>query len=118
MTDFTEKTQQVKETIKREVDKIPPTTDHNLMAALSYIWVLSLLMLLFKRNDPYISFHARQGLVLNAMCLVWWIPLFGWIIFALSVTGMVLGFMNAWQGKEWKIPYIYQLSQWVKSKGL
>lgn len=118
MTDFTEKTQQAKEAIKKEVDKIPPTTDRNLIAAVSYIWVLSILILLFKRKDEFIAFHARQGLVIAVLGVLFWVPIFGQVLFALCVAAMVLGFINAWQGKEWKIPYIYGLSQWVKNKGL
>jgi uncharacterized membrane protein len=118
MSEFQQKTEQVKETIKKEVGKIPPTTDRNLMAAISYIWILGLFILLMKRNDEFIAFHARQGIALSLLSLIWWFPVIGQILFFLCAAGIVLGFLNAWQGKEWKIPYIYQLSQWLKSKGL
>ncbi len=107
-----------KQGIKKEIDKIPPTTDNNLLAALSYVWVLSLLMLLFKRNDPFVLHHARQGFILNILTLVAWFPVLGWIVFALAAAGMVIGFIQAWQGKEYRVPYVYGWSQWLKSKGV
>lgn len=103
--------------VQEEMKKIPPTTDNNLLAALSYVWVLSVLMMLFKRDNAFIMHHARQGFVLNVLTLVAWVPLFGWIIGALAVAGMVFGFLNAWQGKQWKAPYVYGWSQWLKRVG-
>ncbi len=111
MTDTTSKTQKVKAEIKKEVDKIPPTSDQNLLAALSYAWVISLVMLLIKRHDEYIQFHAKQGVILWIASLFAFIPGLGFIIWALSIAGMVIGFINAWQGKRNKLPFVYNLSR-------
>lgn len=108
----------LKQGLKKEIDKIPPTTDGNLLAALSYVWGLSLIMLVFKRNDPFVLQHARQGLLLNLLTLIAWFPVIGWIIFALAAAGMVLGFIHAWQGKEFHVPYVYGWSLWLKAKGI
>ena len=106
------------ENIKKEVDKIPPTSDHNLMAALSYVWVLSLVMLLIRRGDAFIQFHAKQGTVLLIISIIasilLWVPVLGFVVWALSIAGMVVGFINAWQGKESKLPFIYGWSQKIK----
>ena len=107
------KTEKVKQTLKAEVEKIPPTTDRNLMAALSYIWVIGLVMLIMKHDDPFIAEHARQGVVLQILTLAAVIPVLGWIVFALACAGMVLGFINAWMGRAYKIPYVYRWSQWL-----
>ena len=107
------KTEKVKQTIKTEVGKIPPTSDRNLMAALSYIWIIGLVMLVLKHDDEYIAFHARQGVMLSILTLVGIIPVIGWIIFALACAGMVFGFMNAWMGRKFEIPYVYRWSQWL-----
>lgn len=105
------KTEKFKADIKREADKIPPTSDQNLLAALSYAWVVSLIMLLVKRNDEYIQFHAKQGVVLFVFSLLGFIPLLGWFLMSISWVGMIVGFIMAWQGKRYELPFIYGLSQ-------
>lgn len=97
--------------VQEEIKKIPPTTDRNLLAALSYVWILGLVMLVIKRNDAFIQFHAKQGVVLFLISLVGFIPVIGWVLWALSITGMVIGFIHAWQGKEYKLPFVYGWSQ-------
>ncbi len=99
--------------LKNEIKKIPPTTDRNLMAALSYVWGLSIVMLVIKRNSPFIQFHAKQGIVLMIISILWFIAVIGWLIGFLAFIGMFVGFMNAWQGKEFQIPVVYRWSQKV-----
>lgn len=107
-------TQKMKDEIKKEVSKIPPTSDQNLLAALSYAWIISLIMLVVKKNDDYVQFHAKQGLVLWLASLLGFIPVFGWIVWALAVAGMVIGFINAWKGVRYELPIVYGLSQKIK----
>lgn len=107
----TTKVEKVKQSVEAEIKKIPPTTDRNLLAALGYVWILGLVMLVIKRNDTFIQFHAKQGVILFIISLVGFIPVIGWILWALSVAGMVIGFINAWQGKEYKLPIVYGWSQ-------
>ncbi len=101
--------------VSAEINKIPPTTDRNLMAALSYVWILSLVMLVVKRGDAFVQFHAKQGVVLLIISILasvlLWVPVLGFVAWALSIAGMVIGFVHAWQGKEYKLPYIYGWSQ-------
>lgn len=104
----------MKEEIKKEVEKIPPTTDQNLIAALSYVWIVSVIMLLVKRGDDFVQFHARQGVILFIGSLLGFIPLIGWLIWFLSVIGMAVGFIQAWQGKRYELPLVYGLSQKIK----
>ncbi len=108
------KTQKVKEEIKKEVDKIPSTTDQNLMAALSYAWLVSVVMLLVKRGDELVQFHAKQGVILFVGSLLGFIPVLGWLVAILSWAGMIVGFIMAWQGKRFEIPFVYKLSQKIK----
>lgn len=108
----------VTEKLKNELNKIPPTSDRNMMAAFSYVWILSLVMLVAKRNEPFVQFHAKQGIVLLIVSIIasilLWVPVLGFVCWALAVAGMVVGFIQAWQGKEYKLPYIYGWSQKVK----
>ncbi len=101
----------VKEEIKKEVDRIPPTTDRNLMGALSYVWFISIVMLVVKRQDEFVQFHAKQGVILFLGTLVGFIPIFGWLIFMFSIVGMVVGFLMAWQGKRYQIPFVGTLAK-------
>ncbi len=97
--------------VHEEIKKIPPTTDRNLMAALSYVWLLSLVMLIIKRDDAFIHFHAKQGVVLLIISIFWFIPIIGQLAAILAFAGMVIGFVNAWQGKEYQLPLVYGWSQ-------
>lgn len=100
-----------KEKLEAELKKIPPTTDRNLLAAVSYVWILSLVMIVVKKDDAFIQLHAKQAVILFLMSLVGFIPFVGWVLWVLAVAGMVVGFLNAWQGKEYKLPYVYGWSQ-------
>ena len=104
----------VKEEIKKEVNKIPPTSDSNLIAAFSYAWALSLVVLVVKRGDETAQFHARQGTILFLASLLGFIPLIGWIVAAAAWVGMVVGFIQAWQGKRYEMPFVYKLSQKIR----
>src|SRR5262245_5528598 len=108
------KVEKVKAEIKKEVNKIPPTSDQNIMAALSYVWIISLIMLIVKRGDEFVQFHAKQGVILLIASVFGFIPIIGWIIWALSVAGMVVGFIQAWQGKRYELPLVYGWSQKIK----
>src|SRR5688572_30374277 len=114
MAASTSKTSKMKSEIKKALDKIPPTSDQNLMAALSYAWIISLVMLVVKKNDEYVQFHAKQGLVLWLASLLGFIPVFGWIVWGLAVAGMVIGFVNAWKGVRYELPIVYGLSQKIR----
>lgn len=100
--------------VKSELNKIPPTSDSNLLAAFSYAWLLSVVLLVVKRNDENVQFHAKQGTVLFLGSLLGFIPLFGWLVAIACWVGMIVGFIMAWQGKRYQIPLAYRLSQKIK----
>ncbi len=101
----------VKSDVKSEIGKIPPTTDQNLMAALSYVWLLSIVMLVVKKNDEFVQFHAKQGIILLIASIFWFIPIIGQLVAILAFAGMVVGFIQAWQGKRYQLPLVYGWSQ-------
>lgn len=87
-------------------------SDSNLMAALSYLWILSIVMLLVKKDDDYVKFHARQGLILFiASVIFWFIPVLGWILNILVVILVIVGFIKALSGERWKMPLIGDLAE-------
>jgi uncharacterized membrane protein len=45
------------------------------LAALSYAWIMAVVLLLFKKHSPFVHFHAKQGTVLFILSvIVWFIP--------------------------------------------
>ncbi|MFH0829166.1 MAG: DUF4870 domain-containing protein [Candidatus Kerfeldbacteria bacterium] len=102
---------------QKEAGQIPTASDRNILAAVSYIWIIGLI-LLFVKQDTFIKFHARQSVVLFLFSLIYFIPFIGWtigwIIWMLAGVGMVVGFIMAWQGKEYRIPVVYNLSKIIK----
>lgn len=84
--------------------------DNRLAAALSYVWVLCLLPLLGKRHSKFVQHHAKQGLVLFLVelvgMLVFWIPLFGQLLFLFFVGLSVVGVYKALAGKYWEMPIL------------
>lgn len=85
-------------------------------AALSYVWILCLYPLLFKKHSAFIQFHAKQGLVLFVLEIVSFMFLFlAPVVIILCVILSILGIRAALAGKYWRIPLIGQL---VKKVGL
>ncbi len=87
---------------------------NKLMAALAYIWAFSLVMLLLKKDSPFVQFHARQGFVLFVISvIVMLIPFLWWLQIAIVIFD-IFGIWKAYQGEMWKAPLISQLAERVK----
>lgn len=94
-----------------ENEKLKTTNESYLMGALSYFPPVSVIMLILKKNDSFIMFHAKQGIIVMLGMVSAIIPFFGWLIsFAMFLAG-VAGFIKALQGERYKLPVIYQLSE-------
>jgi len=49
-----------------------PGSDRTLMVVLSYLWILCLIPLLTKKDDPEVQWHAKNGLsILIAEVVIW-----------------------------------------------
>lgn len=98
---------------------LPPMSrdveDNRLAAALAWLWVLSVFMLVVKKESSYVQFHARQGLVVFLVSLALWavtsilfprafLPqqLLKIAVFLVCVTG----FVQALRGTWWTLPMI------------
>lgn len=100
----------------------PSTRDveeNRLAAALGWVWVLSFIVLLVKRESPFVQFHARQGTVLFLASLLLWVALgvFGrsaWVFRELLKLGtfvlITIGFVQALRGKHWALPVLGSLA--------
>lgn len=86
-----------------------PTPDKKFLAALSYMWVASIVVLSLKENR-FVRAHAKQGLLLFIGECVIFIPLLGmligWFIVLISIILAFVGFFKALQGEEWKVPIV------------
>ena len=92
------------------------TKENAVYAALSYVSVLSLVMLVAKKDSPFVQEHAKQGVLLFIAEVAIWIlcaaiPVIGWFIIGpignlLMLIVSIIGFMKAIQGEFWEIPYI------------
>ena len=88
------------------------------MAVLAYIGILFLIPLLAAKDSKFARFHANQGLILFlagivasiASGILVWIPVIGWLISILLsialLVFMILGIVNAAQGKAKELPLI------------
>ncbi|MBF0448123.1 MAG: hypothetical protein HQL67_07990 [Magnetococcales bacterium] len=86
------------------------------LAAISYLGILALVPLLINRRDPYVQFHARQGLVL----WIWEVlavfslavPVVGRIFFQTSslicFILSAIGLISVLLGRAWRLPLVGQ----------
>ncbi len=96
------------------MDQSSVTQDDKVYAALSYLWILSILPLVMKRDRPFVQFHARQGFMLfiaeSVVSLVTVLPVLGWIVgFFGWICAVVLTIMGLWaalSGREWEMPFL------------
>lgn len=91
----------------------------NVFAILSYLWILCLIPILMKKEDEFIRFHARQGLMLFivevGIGIIGIIPFLGPIVFLLGmlVCGLLslAGIVQVLMGNKWKMPIIGDWSE-------
>jgi uncharacterized membrane protein len=93
--------------------------DDKVMAAISYIWVVSIIMLLTKKDSDFIQFHAKQGLVIFIISTVVWlvsIPFMfvlifvNWIVYLVLFIAAVVGFIKAYNGERYRIPVVADIA--------
>ena len=92
-------------------DQVLDVEEKNVMAALSYVAFLVLVPLLVKRDNPYVAWHAKQGLVILiglilAVVAAQWIRAPANVLFLLLLIADAVGLVQALLGKRWKIPVI------------
>ena len=96
-------------------------SDDNLIAAVSYLWVLSIIILLVKKDSEYVTFHARQGCLLFAasiaLVVLSYFPFVGYL-FGIAqlviVVAVIVGFIQAYSGKKYKMPLIGDYAEKIK----
>lgn len=90
-----------------------------ILAVMSYLGILCMVPLILNRDDRYVYFHTKQGLVLWIWSViamfVLFIPGIGKIIFSASIMAILLlsliGLVSVLLGKAWRLPVVYFFSQ-------
>jgi len=89
--------------------------DNKVMAILCYFGILLLIPLLTDaKNDPFVKFHIKQGLILLiayiVIGVVYVIPVLGWILGSILYVFLfvlfIMGIVNASSGKQVALPVI------------
>ncbi|MBF0295692.1 MAG: hypothetical protein HQL96_10935 [Magnetococcales bacterium] len=100
--------------------QMPAGVGSKVLAGLSYLGILCLVPLVMNRDNTYVRFHARQGVilwmweVLAIYSLV--LPGVGRIFFGISgllcLAFSVIGLVSVYLGRAWKLPLI---GDWAES---
>lgn len=98
-----------------------PNKTEKVVAAISYIWLLSLLVIIFRKGE-FERFHAKQGLVLAIIGFMFGIiagiPLIGWLVSFVGMIAVILfavaGLLHALQGEYFEMPIIGKYAKKLK----
>lgn len=95
---------------------------NKLMAVLSYIGILVIIPYLTSKDNPFVKFHIKQGLVLFVIEIAMWFlgmvfqPL--WMLISLVNLAVlvlaIIGIVNAAQGLEKELPFVGSYSRYFK----
>ncbi|OGY78539.1 MAG: hypothetical protein A3B74_04215 [Candidatus Kerfeldbacteria bacterium RIFCSPHIGHO2_02_FULL_42_14] len=86
--------------------------ENKVLAALSYLWFISIVILILKKDSPFAQFHAKQGIILFiASVICWFIPFLGWLLNLVIFVVIIVGFAQAISGKYWEIPLVSDLAK-------
>lgn len=85
------------------------------MAVIAYLGILAIIPLIAAKDDPYVKFHLKQGLVLLALEIIFLIfsiiPIF-FIFIPIVYLGLlvlsIIGIVNAVKGEEKLLPLVGQ----------
>jgi uncharacterized membrane protein len=83
------------------------------VAASSYFLIFAPVVFITRKDSAFIQFHSAQGSILLLFFVIFWIlseyiSLLGWLNFPV-LLGAVVGFIQAIQGKLYKIPFVSEI---------
>ena len=95
-------------------DRVRLQPQSRFMAVLSYLGVLCLVPLIFSRDDEYVNFHARQGLILWVWSVLaifsLHVPIIGPFFFSSSVFFItvlaLVGLLSVLLSRMWHLPIV------------
>ena len=91
-----------------------PTGEQMLFGVLAYLGILVLIPLLLKKDDDFIHWHAKQGLVLLIAYVVVWVftmvPIIRWIlgpiISLILFVFAIIAIVQVLMGNQWQLPLL------------
>lgn len=99
---------------------LPSAPQHRtLMGVLSYLGILVIIPILMAKDDSFVKFHIKQGVVLLIIEIAVWFVLstFMWqlwmvwqLINLVTLVLAIIGVVNVVQGKEKELPLIGSLA--------
>lgn len=105
--------------LNNDPGKVIDIDENKLLAALSYVGVLVLVPLLVRRNDEFVRWHAKQGLVILAglilaLLAASWYPPAGNVLFLVLIILDVIALVQALLGRKWRIPVVGKIAESFK----
>lgn len=99
-----------------------PSGEEMVFAVLSYIPVVNLIPLLIKRDDDFVHFHAKQGLIIFLVWIVIWVisklPFIGWFFGSLLSLALfivcIVAIVKVLMGETWEIPVVSKYADKLK----
>jgi uncharacterized membrane protein len=97
----------------------PKQGQNKLMGVLAYLGILIIIPFLVAKNDPFVKFHIKQGLLLVIVeVAVWLIGTSMWQLWTLlslvnlaTLVLSIIGIVNVIQGQQKELPLIGSLSK-------
>jgi fumarate reductase subunit D len=99
-----------------DLESLTGVDETRLFAAMAYLFILVIAPLSRYKNDAFVNFHIRQGillstgLVLSIMTAAWWNTL-GSFLFVVFLMMDVVAMVMALQGRRWKVPVVGNLAE-------
>ena len=121
----TAQSEQSAPSVQQPTQPAPPAKaggDDNLMAALSYISIISVVMLFVKKDSDYVQFHAKQGtvifigeIILGVVSSFTWFLFYLWnLVWLVFVIASVIGFIKAYRGERYQMPVVADIANKIK----
>jgi uncharacterized membrane protein len=87
---------------------------NRVIAVIAYVWILFLIALL-KKDSDFAKYHGKQGLVFfifsTILGFVIWIPVIGWFLAIFDMILLIIGMINAFNGKKQPLPIIGKFAE-------
>lgn len=108
-----------------QLEAAPSGDKRMIMGILAYIGILVIIPFLMAKDDSFVHFHIKQGLVLVVLELIIWVLGMTYIFYdfniILSIVNIILivlsivGIVNVVQGKEKELPVLGQFSRFFNN---
>ncbi len=113
-----------KEMVAQTVVPETLTKRQKMLSAFGYIFFLCVLPLALEPNSKFCKFHGKQSMVMlivfqilfliNIFSMLWVGRVLYWIFYVTNILLIIIGFMQAVNGKKWKIPFIGDMAEKIE----